>query len=70
VQKFLSQPFFVAHQFTGLEGRYMKVADTVRSFKEIIEGKHDDIPEQAFYMKGGIEEVLQAAEKLRAGAAA
>ena len=70
VQKFLSQPFFVAHQFTGLEGRYMKVADTVRSFKEIIEGKHDDVPEQAFYMKGSIEEVLQAAEKLRAGAAA
>jgi len=70
VQKFLSQPFFVAHQFTGLEGRYMKVADTVRSFKEIIQGKHDDVPEQAFYMKGSIEEVLQAAEKLRAGAAA
>jgi F-type H+/Na+-transporting ATPase subunit beta len=70
VQKFLSQPFFVAHQFTGLEGRYMKVADTVRSFKEIIEGKHDDVPEQAFYMKGSIEEVLQAAEKLKAGAAA
>jgi F-type H+/Na+-transporting ATPase subunit beta len=70
VQKFLSQPFFVAHQFTGLEGRYMKVADTVRSFKEIIQGKHDDVPEQAFYMKGSIEEVLQAAEKLKAGAAA
>ncbi len=70
VQKFLSQPFFVAHQFTGLEGRYMKVADTVRSFKEIIEGKHDDVPEQAFYMKGSIEEVLEAAQKLKAGAAA
>ena len=70
VQKFLSQPFFVAHQFTGLEGRYMKVADTVRSFKEIIQGKHDDVPEQAFYMKGSIEEVLEAAQKLRAGAAA
>ncbi|MGC2743777.1 MAG: F0F1 ATP synthase subunit beta, partial [Candidatus Angelobacter sp.] len=70
VQKFLSQPFFVAQQFTGLEGRYMKVADTVRSFKEIIEGKHDNIPEQAFYMKGAIEEVLEAAEKMKAGAAA
>src|SRR6478736_3253833 len=70
VQKFLSQPFFVAQQFTGMAGRYMKVADTVRSFKEIIEGKHDDVPEQAFYMKGSIEEVLQAAEKLKAGAAA
>ena len=50
IQKFLSQPFFVAEQFTGLKGRYVKVEDTVRSFKEIIEGKHDDIPEQAFYM--------------------
>ncbi|MEO5936115.1 MAG: F0F1 ATP synthase subunit beta [Terriglobales bacterium] len=66
IQKFLSQPFFVAAQFTGLEGRYVKVADTVRSFKEIAEGKHDDIPEQAFYMKGSIEEVLQTAEKMKA----
>src|SRR3984893_15681241 len=56
VQKFLSQPFFVASQFTGMAGRYVKIADTVRSFKEIIEGKHDDVPEQAFYMKGAIEE--------------
>jgi F-type H+-transporting ATPase subunit beta len=72
VQKFLSQPFFVAAQFTGRDGRYVKVADTVRSFKEIIEGKHDDIPEQAFYMKGGIEEVLEeaASMKAKAGAAA
>jgi F-type H+-transporting ATPase subunit beta len=70
VQKFLSQPFFVASQFTGMEGRFVKVADTVRSFKEIIEGKHDDIPEQAFYMKGAIEEVLEAAEKMKSGAAA
>jgi len=60
VQKFLSQPFFVAQQFTGMAGRYVKIADTVRSFKEIIEGKHDDVPEQAFYMKGAIEEVLEA----------
>jgi F-type H+-transporting ATPase subunit beta len=70
VQKFLSQPFHVAAQFTGREGKYVKVADTVRGFKEIIEGKHDDIPEQAFYMKGGIEEVLQEAAKMKAGAAA
>jgi F-type H+-transporting ATPase subunit beta len=70
VQKFLSQPFHVAEQFTGMKGRYVKIADTVRSFKEIIEGKHDDIPEQAFYMKGAIDEVLEAAEKMRAGAAA
>jgi F-type H+-transporting ATPase subunit beta len=66
VQKFLSQPFHVAEQFTGMAGRYVKVADTVRSFKEIIAGKYDDIPEQAFYMKGAIEEVLETAEKLKA----
>ncbi len=65
VQRFLSQPFHVAEVFTGAPGRYVKVEDTVRSFKEIIEGKHDDIPEQAFYMKGAIEEVLEAAEKMK-----
>jgi F-type H+-transporting ATPase subunit beta len=70
IQRFLSQPFHVAEQFTGLQGRYVKIADTVRSFKEILEGKHDDIPEQAFYMKGSIEEVVETAKKLRAGAAA
>jgi len=69
VQKFLSQPFSVAEQFTGYKGRFVKVADTVRSFKEIIEGKHDDIPKQAFYMKGAIEEVLEAAEKTKSEAA-
>jgi F-type H+/Na+-transporting ATPase subunit beta len=68
VQKFLSQPFHVAEQFTGLPGRYCKIADTVRSFKEIIEGKHDEVPEQAFYMKGTIEEVLETAEKMKATA--
>jgi F-type H+-transporting ATPase subunit beta len=68
VQKFLSQPFHVAEQFTGIPGAYVKIADTVRSFKEIIEGKYDDVPEQAFYMKGAIEEVLEAAEKLKATA--
>ncbi len=66
IQKFLSQPFHVAEQFTGIAGRYVKIADTVRSFKEILDGKYDDIPEQAFYMKGAIEEVLEEAEKLKA----
>jgi F-type H+-transporting ATPase subunit beta len=65
VQKFLSQPFHVAEQFTGIPGRYVKVADTVRSFKEVIEGKHDNVPEQAFYMKGDINEVLEAASKMQ-----
>ncbi len=57
IQKFLSQPFFVAETFTGTEGKYVTLKDTVRGFKEILEGRHDDKPEQAFYMKGGIEEV-------------
>ncbi|MFB3915245.1 MAG: F0F1 ATP synthase subunit beta [Terriglobales bacterium] len=70
IQKFLSQPFHVAEQFTGMKGRYVKVADTVRSFKEVLEGKHDDIPEQAFYMVGTIEEVLEKNEKLKAAAVA
>jgi len=64
IQKFLSQPFFVAAQFTGLEGKYVKVADTVRSFKEIVEGKYDHVPEQAFYLVGTIEEALEKAKKL------
>jgi len=68
VQRFLSQPFHVAEQFTGYVGKYVKIADSVRSFREIIDGKHDEIPEQAFYMKGGIEEVLEAAEKLKTAA--
>jgi F-type H+-transporting ATPase subunit beta len=68
IQRFFSQPFHVAEQFTGLEGRYVKIADTVRSFQEIVDGKHDDIPEQAFYMKGDINEVLEAAEKMKAQA--
>ena len=58
MQKFLSQPFAVAEQFTGSPGKYVKLADTVRGFKDILEGKHDDKPEQAFYMKGGIDEVV------------
>jgi F-type H+-transporting ATPase subunit beta len=65
VQRFLSQPFHVAEVFTGAPGKYVKIADTVRSFKEIIEGKHDEIPEQAFYMKGAIEEVLEAAKAMK-----
>ncbi|MDR3762860.1 MAG: F0F1 ATP synthase subunit beta [Acidobacteriota bacterium] len=68
VQRFLSQPFHVAEQFTGFAGKYVKVDDTVRSFKEIIAGKHDDVPEQCFYMKGSIDEVLEAAEQMKAKA--
>ena len=60
IQRFLSQPFSVAQVFTGREGRQVPVADTVRGFKEILEGKHDDVPEGNFYMKGAIEEVKQA----------
>jgi F-type H+/Na+-transporting ATPase subunit beta len=65
IQKFLSQPFFVAEQFTGLKGRYVKVQDTIRGFSEIADGKHDDVPEQAFYLVGTIEEVLEKAETLK-----
>ena len=64
IQRFLSQPFFVAETFTGTPGKFVKVEETVRGFKEILEGKHDDLPEQAFYMVGGIEEVLAKAERL------
>lgn len=66
VQRFLSQPFFVATPFTGKEGRYVKVADTIKGFKEIVEGKYDDLPEQAFYMVGTIEEVVEQAERMKA----
>ena len=66
MQRFLSQPFFVASTFTGQEGKFVSVPDTVRGFKEIIEGKHDDLPEQAFYMVGGIEEAVAKAERLAA----
>src|SRR5436190_9872480 len=68
IQRFLSQPFHVAEQFTGSPGRYVKIAETVKGFKGIVEGKYDDIPEQAFYMKGTIDEVLEAAEKLKTAA--
>jgi F-type H+-transporting ATPase subunit beta len=68
IQRFLSQPFHVAEQFTGLPGRYVKVADTIRSFKEIVDGKHDDLPEQAFFNVGAIEEAQEKAEKLKGAA--
>jgi F-type H+-transporting ATPase subunit beta len=64
IQRFMSQPFFVAQQFTGLEGRYVKLEDTIRSFKELVEGKHDELPEQAFYMVGTIEEAVEKAKEL------
>jgi F-type H+/Na+-transporting ATPase subunit beta len=66
IQKFLSQPFFVAHQFTGLEGKYVPIAETIRGFKEIVEGKHDAIPEQDFYLVGTIDEVVERARKRQA----
>jgi F-type H+-transporting ATPase subunit beta len=68
IQNFLSQPFHVAEQFTGLKGVYVKLADTIRSFKEIADGKHDDIPEQAFYMQGTIDDVLAKFEQMKAAA--
>src|SRR6187399_1831262 len=67
IQLFLSQPFFVAAQFTGKEGKYVSIADTIKGFKEIVDGKHDGIPEQAFYMVGTIEEALAKAEKMSRG---
>ena len=68
IQKFLSQPFFVAEQFTGLEGKYVPIAETVRGFREIVDGRHDAVPEQAFYMVGAIDEALANAEKMAAAA--
>ena len=68
IQRFMSQPMFVAAQFTGLEGKYVKIEDTIRGFKEIVAGKHDDIPEQAFYMVGTIEEAKEKAQKMAATA--
>jgi len=68
IQRFLSQPFHVATQFTGLEGKYVKIADTIKGFREIVEGKHDDIPEQAFFNQGTIEDVLAKAEQMKTAA--
>jgi F-type H+-transporting ATPase subunit beta len=64
VERFLSQPFSVAEQFTGTPGRYVRLDDTIRGFKEILEGKHDPLPEQAFYMVGTIEEAAEKGRKL------
>jgi len=64
IQKFLSQPFFVAEEFTGRKGRYVSLQETIRSFKEVVEGKWDHLPEQAFYMVGGIEEVAEQAKEM------
>ncbi|MEK7288649.1 MAG: F0F1 ATP synthase subunit beta [Planctomycetota bacterium] len=64
LQKFLSQPFFVAEQFTGTKGKYVPLKDSIRAFKEVVEGKHDSLPEQAFYMVGGIEEVIEKAKQM------
>ena len=70
VQRFLSQPFFVAEVFTGTKGEYVKLEDTIKGFKGILEGLYDDIPEQAFYMVGSIDQVLEKAEKMKNGEAA
>jgi F-type H+-transporting ATPase subunit beta len=65
IQRFLSQPFFVAETFTGAPGKYVALAETVRGFREVVEGKHDELPEQAFYMVGGIDEAVEKAKRLR-----
>jgi len=64
IERFFSQPMFVAEQFTGRAGRYVPLRETVRGFREILDGKHDDLPEQAFYMAGSIEDVIEAAAKM------
>jgi F-type H+-transporting ATPase subunit beta len=65
IERFLSQPFHVAEQFTGRPGKYVKLEDSIRSFQEVVDGKHDELPEQAFYMQGGIDDVLEAAERMK-----
>ncbi len=69
IQRFLSQPFFVAEQFTGFQGKYVTIRDTIKGFREIVDGRHDDVPEQAFWMVGTIEEALEKAAQIRAAAA-
>jgi F-type H+/Na+-transporting ATPase subunit beta len=64
IQRFLSQPFFVAEQFTGLEGKFVELDDTIRSFKEVVEGRHDELPEQAFYLVGNIDEAVEKARTI------
>ena len=66
IQLFLSQPFFVAEQFTGFKGKYVPIADTIKGFKEIVDGKHDALPEQAFYLVGTIEEAVEKAASMKA----
>ena len=66
IQRFLSQPFFVAEQFTGIPGKYVRLEETIRAFKEIVDGKHDELPEQAFYMVGTIEEAIEKGKKMLA----
>ena len=65
LEKFLSQPFFVAEQYTGIPGRYVPLAETIRGFEEICDGKHDEVPEQAFYMVGTIDEAFEKAKKIQ-----
>jgi F-type H+-transporting ATPase subunit beta len=65
IQKFLSQPFFVAEKFTGISGKYVKLADTIKSFRGILSGEHDDIPEQAFFNCGGIDDVIAKHKAMR-----
>jgi F-type H+-transporting ATPase subunit beta len=67
IQRFLSQPFFVAEEFTGRPGRYVPLKETIKGFQEIVEGKHDDLPEQAFFMVGTIEEAIDQGEKMASG---
>jgi len=67
IERFLSQPFFVAEQFTGMPGKYVKLEDTIRSFKGLLNGEYDELPEQAFYMVGAIEEAVEKAERLKSG---
>jgi len=64
IQRFFSQPFFVAEQFTGTPGKYVPIAQTIKDFRELLDGKYDDLPEQAFYMVGGMDEVIEKAKKL------
>jgi F-type H+-transporting ATPase subunit beta len=68
IERFLSQPFHVAEPFTGTPGKYVKLEDTIRSFQEVLSGKHDELPEQAFYLVGPIEDVIEAAEKMKTAA--
>ena len=65
IQRFLTQPFFVGEVFTGMPGRYVPVSETVRGFQEILDGKHDDLPEQAFYMVGNIDEAVEKGKKMQ-----